>query len=611
MKKIYLGLSALALSSAVVAQSSNSNAEALLQLNTSTEGKIIKDYAPYQKASVTLWSDDFDTPADWVTDNAGEPSPFGWTIDATNSGWWSTGGITSTSGGNFAELYNGNPTNNNPAPVGSTFTLTTANPIDVNTLSGGTNSVAIQFEQFGARFQDFQQVYVSTDGTTWTLVGDNDDIPAHTSGSSNPYANPMLRKFNITSAIAGNPSTVWLRFSWAPDVQNITYGWYIDDVKIVTNEDHEVDIVSTNFGSFGFWGETMPYYQVPLDQITDVEFSAIIKNIGATDQTNTDLTVDINSGTATVSSPAGFTSVAGATDTLVTAPFMPTAATIATYNFDMLVESDNVDASPANNVGTASMATTNWLYARDKGVASGATTNQGDEYEAGNVYDIYADATLHSIQFKIATASTGNPIVYGTVYSIDPTDGSFVFMETTDEHTVTNAERAAGATIDLILQNPVSVTAGSGYVVVVGTYSGTTDYLQISNSGSSAPQTSFLYDGPTTTWFYMTSTPMVRMNFDAAISVKENELTEASLGQNFPNPANDVTSINYTLTSNADVMIEITDISGKVINVINEGTKGAGTYTVSLNTSNLSAGTYFYSLSTEKGKVTKSMNVIK
>ena len=610
MKKVYLGLSILAFSSAVIAQGSTATAPLKSQLNMSEvkEGKQI--YAPYQKASITVWSNDFNTPADWVADNDGQASPFGWTVDATNSGWWSTAGINSTSGGNFAELYNGNPTNNNPAPVGSTFTLTTATSIDVQTLAG-SNAVSIQFEQYGARFQDLQEVYVSTDGTTWTLVGDNGDIPAHTAGSSNPYANPMVRKFNIANAIAGNPSTVWLRFSWAPDVQNITYGWYIDDVKIVTNEDYEVDLVSTNFGSTGFWQERLPYYQVPVDQITAIDFSAVIKNIGAMDQTNTALTVDVNAGASSVSSPAGFTSVPGNIDTLVTATFTPTAATVASYAFDMEVASDEVEASPLNNVATASMATTNYIYARDKGTASGSSTNQGDDYEVGNVFDIFADATLQAIQVKVATVSTGNPLIYATIYSIDPTDGSFGFLETSDEHTVTNAERTSGATINLIMQNPVPLTAGSGYLVVVGTYAGTTDYFQVANSGTSAAQTTFLYDGPTTTWFYTTSTPIVRMNFSPAVSVSENEIADATLGQNYPNPTTGNTSIDYTLTSNANVTIEITDLSGKVIEVINEGSRVAGTYTVNLDYSNLSAGTYFYSLTTENGKTTKSMNIIK
>ena len=55
-----------------------------------------------------LWSDDFDDTTLWVIDNDGQSGvDFGWNINSTSEGWWSTGGITSSSGGNYAELVNG------------------------------------------------------------------------------------------------------------------------------------------------------------------------------------------------------------------------------------------------------------------------------------------------------------------------------------------------------------------------------------------------------------------------------------------------------------------------------------------------------------------------
>ena len=57
-----------------------------------------------------FWSNNFDNPSDWVLDNGGQTSPYGWTIDAVNDSWYFNGPISSTSGGNFAELYNWDPT---------------------------------------------------------------------------------------------------------------------------------------------------------------------------------------------------------------------------------------------------------------------------------------------------------------------------------------------------------------------------------------------------------------------------------------------------------------------------------------------------------------------
>ena len=53
----------------------------------------------------------------------------------------------------------------------------TAQPIDIVSL-GGSNQVSLTFRQYGARFNDLQEIQMSTDGTTWITIGDNDG-PAH------------------------------------------------------------------------------------------------------------------------------------------------------------------------------------------------------------------------------------------------------------------------------------------------------------------------------------------------------------------------------------------------------------------------------------------------
>ena len=82
---------------------------------------------------VTLWSDNFSTPTNWVLDNSGQTGiGFGWNINSVSDGWWAANGIASTGGGNYAELVNGDPTAS-PATqaLGVTYTMTTAAPIDI------------------------------------------------------------------------------------------------------------------------------------------------------------------------------------------------------------------------------------------------------------------------------------------------------------------------------------------------------------------------------------------------------------------------------------------------------------------------------------------------
>ena len=76
------------------------------------------------------------------------------------------------------------------------YTLTTSAPIDVIALAG-TNQVTLEFEQFGARFNDLQQILYSTDGITFTPIGDNLDKPVLSASGGSAYANPDLKQINL------------------------------------------------------------------------------------------------------------------------------------------------------------------------------------------------------------------------------------------------------------------------------------------------------------------------------------------------------------------------------------------------------------------------------
>jgi hypothetical protein len=124
----------------------------------------------------TVWSSDFSTPGDWTIDNDNQTGGnFGWNINATKEGWANNatqGIILSTSGGNFAELGNGNPAAT-PATqkLDVDYYLTTTDSIDIT----GHPNLILSFMQNGALFNDLQEFQISLNGTTWVTVGDNTD----------------------------------------------------------------------------------------------------------------------------------------------------------------------------------------------------------------------------------------------------------------------------------------------------------------------------------------------------------------------------------------------------------------------------------------------------
>jgi len=82
------------------------------------------------------------------------------------------------------------------------------------------------------------------------------------------------------------------------------------------------------------------------------------------------------------------------------------------------------------------------------------------------------------------------------------------------------------------------------------------------------------------------------------------------LAQNKPNPAIDVTTINYELREKAEVRLSVFDNTGRLLQQYNNGIQEKGGYSLELNVSELNSGIYYYELKAgEYGKRFKAMLV--
>ena len=66
------------------------------------------------------------------------------------------------------------------------------------------------------------------------------------------------------------------------------------------------------------------------------------------------------------------------------------------------------------------------------------------------------------------------------------------------------------------------------------------------------------------------------------------------VSQNYPNPSNPVSKIDYQIPISSNVNIEVFDITGKVVISLFEGNQEPGYYSVKFDGSNFSSGIYFY-----------------
>ena len=88
---------------------------------------------------------------------------------------------------------------------------------------------------------------------------------------------------------------------------------------------------------------------------------------------------------------------------------------------------------------------------------------------------------------------------------------------------------------------------------------------------------------------------------------------EFNLEQNFPNPFNPTTNIEFSLPYNSDVLLKVYDLTGKeIVTLINEP-KTTGNHKINFDAAeyNLSSGVYFYSLTANGFTQTKPMMLLK
>jgi len=87
--------------------------------------------------------------------------------------------------------------------------------------------------------------------------------------------------------------------------------------------------------------------------------------------------------------------------------------------------------------------------------------------------------------------------------------------------------------------------------------------------------------------------------------------TSVELSQNFPNPFNPSTTIQYAVPAQSTVRLAVYDMLGREVAVLVNGTKAAGNYEFAFDASSLSSGMYIYRLEAAGTVMTRKMTLIK
>jgi hypothetical protein len=239
---------------------------------------------------------------------------------------------------------------------------------------------------------------------------------------------------------------------------------------------------------------------------------------------------------------------------------------------------------------------------------------QDNPFLIGNTMDFFENEHVSAIEVYISNDPTNiGKYIYGQIMLLQE-DGTFLYMEQTNDHVITAAEN--GGSIRLYFEDCVAIAAGQTVLVLAGHYGG----VAVPRFNLAQPveeQTVLGYTSGADEPFFLInpSAVMIDLLFESSYCSVDLEDPSTSDGfnlyQNSPNPCSENTILPYERTQPGDVKILITDLTGKIMfqEIVENVSIGANIF--ELNTENFPAGTYSYTFIINGESLTKKMMVVR
>ncbi|MFH2094405.1 MAG: T9SS type A sorting domain-containing protein [Bacteroidota bacterium] len=529
----------------------------------------------------------------------------------------------------------------------------------------GVNGVLLQYRQWYRAFNDDRvDLEISTNGgTNWTTV--QNDLYGFLVVNTNA---PTPYQVNLTTFCA-NQSNVKFRFHFYCDNVDVNYGggygWILDNIAFVEAFANEVELTNVypNFSWINWQGtyrripgnilaDTMntgdPIYQWPYCPMPGrIWFGAKVQNNGVNTATNISLDVTVTDGGGggtTYYSSSTITPIASlltdATDSLGTDSLNPfifndftgSAIPLAIGGFDInfSITSGAADELPANNSDVFSFAVTDTVYAIDNNPANPSGVTPGSWASGGNDGDIFG--VSYDVWINNCCARTMSVFIDGSTtfdvsgYSatirgilfVSDGAGGYTSILSSDVIDIVDTMADTWLHIPFFLDGFSEIIPAETYLagIEIVAYNGQEIRFGEDNSSPQAiwaTMWNFYSEG---TWYALSNyskSPMIRLNLTNLDPVDVHDINGsiASMNQNYPNPFSEVTELSYSLNTAGNVIIEVTDLTGKAVMVIDEGRKTAGTHFTQISANELTGGIYYYTLKAGDFKETRKMVVVK
>lgn len=433
--------------------------------------------------------------------------------------------------------------------------------------SGSLVSPAFSMDGVTNAFVEFYQKYRFCCDPTFLPkleINNNDFVTYATFDASIPnvgtgMVSPTYRtKVNISAFLdtALSLSAVKIRFNFGGTAQATHYYWQIDDIKVKESFEYDLELLTVGMGM----GQMqLPYYFMPLSQISPVTFYGSVNNDGSLVGENVHLEVSLNQGGgSTTSDSLVLQPMESASFTSYTLTPPAGAWNFYTVTYDFV--QDATEGYPIDNTATAVLSVFDHLYSIDNNEGSGyianVSTQPGQAFKIGNVMEVLQDDVTDSMHIVITgTQSNIDQQIYGELRK--RVNGSWELLETTEPVWITweNYTQSIG----LRFWNPVNVSGGDTLLVLACHYGGSPDVrFKTAQSvpagivqGYTADGTLFSLDDP--------HALMVRLNMNALVNISEVQQVKLDI---YPNPFSD--ELNIENLEGEGILI-VTDLNGREV----------------------------------------------
>lgn len=507
------------------------------------------------------------------------------------------------------------------------------------------SSVILRFEtHFMSGGPGAKEVLVSNDaGVHWATF----DCGFGTGHKDRPNdaspGQPVTFEANISEVAAGMAEVI-IRIHFG---KTALYFWVLDDFSLSEAFDNDLQIQHYSLEWADGNDETVESFihDIPKSQLggTYTNFQSSVLNFGEKDQDNVTFTVDIKKNHETVYTASASKSWLSPllTDTLnLEGGYTPTE--FGHYSLDFTFTQDQEEQNGADNGKHLFFNVTDSVYSRadDSAELSWAYgfEHYGEEtgeegwninHFVGMIFPIYGDCEVNSVScFITGGLADGNIEFWYTLWFLPPEEedpdgeGAIEWM-TTEILTLDSTQFNTWITLPFEKDGETEFLLAGDIVYAGISYNNYNDdplvrrakNLAIGHDASIKVNDPVAIGHHDDNWvqsdFVKHRNLLVRLNLNDQSNIIDglNPITAiASLGQNYPNPFVGSTTIEYELVSRSDVTVEITDITGRQVLLLNEGIKPAGSHNLMIDASRLETGMYFYTV--KAGQFTETRQMI-